>query len=64
MFKAKADHKLKGQVVVQRRGQVPEIDSGCTYAPVCRIQSIRMALANAAHENWAVLQVGVQENVP
>ena len=60
VFKVKADHTLKGRVVVQGWGQVPGIDCGCTYAPVCRIQSIRMALAIAAHENWEVLQLDVQ----
>lgn len=39
VFRVKADHALKGRVVVQGWGQVPGVDSGCTYAPVCRIQS-------------------------
>ena len=55
VFKVKADHALKGRVVVQGEGQVPGIICGHTYAPMCRIQSIWMALAIAAHENWEVL---------
>ena len=55
VFKVKADHTLKGRVVVQGWGQVSEIDYGCTYLPVCRIQSICMALAIAASEDWEVL---------
>ena len=51
---------MKGRVVVQGWGQVPGIGCDCTYAPVCHIQSIRMALAIAAHENWGVLQLDVQ----
>ena len=38
ILKVEADHPLKGRVVVQGWGQVPGIDCGCTYAPVCRIQ--------------------------
>ena len=60
VFKVKADHTLKGRVVVRGCGQVPGIDCGCTYAPVCRIQSIRMALATAASEVWEVFQLDVQ----
>ena len=60
VFKVKADHTLKGRVVVQGGGQVPEIDCGCTHAPVCRIQSIRMALAIAASEDWEVFQLDIQ----
>ena len=60
VFKVKADHTLKGRVVVRGCGQVPGIDCGCTYAPACRIQSIRMALATAASEVWEVFQLDVQ----
>ena len=62
MFKVKADYTLKGRLVVQGWGQVPGIDLGCTYARVCRIQSIRMALAIAARENWEVIQLDVQQH--
>ena len=60
VFKVKADYTLKGRDVVQGWGQVPGIDCDCTYAPVCRIQSIRMALAIAASEDWEVFQLDVQ----
>ena len=60
VFKVKADHTMKGRAVVQGWGQVPGIDCGCTYAPVCRIQSICMPLAIAASQDWNVLQLGVQ----
>ena len=60
VFKVKADHTLKGRVVVQGWRQVPGIDCRWTYAPVCRIQSIWMAVAIAVHENWEVLQLDVQ----
>ena len=55
MFKVKADHTPNGRVVIQGWGRVPGVDCGCTYAQVCRIQTIRMALAIAAHEDWEVL---------
>ena len=60
VFKVNADHTLKGRVVVQGWGQVLGIDCGCTYLPLCRIQSICMALAIAASEDWEVLQLDVQ----
>lgn len=60
VFKVEADHALKGRVAVQSWGQASGIDCGCTCAPVCRIQSTRMALAIAASEDWEVLQLDVQ----
>lgn len=35
-------------IVVEGWGRVPRVDVGKTFAPVCRIQSIRMVLAVAA----------------
>ena len=58
--KVKANHTLKGRVVVQGWRQGPGVDCGCTYAPICRIQSNRMALTIAVHENWEVLQLYVE----
>ena len=60
MFKVKADHTLKRLVVVQGWGQITGVNCGCTNAPVCRIQSIRMALVIAAQKDWEVLQLDVQ----
>ena len=41
----------KRSVVVLGWGQLPVIDCGSTFAPVCRLQSIRMVLAIAAENN-------------
>ena len=60
VFKVIAEHALKGRVVVQGWGQAPGVDCGCTYASACRIQSIRMALTIAVHEDCYVLQLDVQ----
>ena len=60
VFEVKADHTLKCGVVVRGWGQVPGIDCGWTYLPVCHIQSICMAPAIAASEDWEVLQLDVQ----
>ena len=46
--------------MVQGWEQVSGIDCGCTYLPVCRIQSICKALAIAASEDWEVFQRDVQ----
>ena len=35
-------------------------DCAYTYAPICRAQSIRMALVIAAQKDWEVLQLDVQ----
>ena len=45
VYKVKADKSYKGRVVVLGWGQVPGDDCGGTFAPVCRLQSIRMVLA-------------------
>ena len=55
--KVKADNTQKKRVVVQGRGHVLGIDCGCTYAPVCRIQSTRMALALATSEECNEFQL-------
>ena len=60
VFRVKADHTLKGRVVVQSGGQVSGIDCGCTYLPVCRIQNICMGLTMAASEDSELLQLNVQ----
>ena len=48
VYKVKADKSYKGRVVVLRWGQVPGIDCGGTFAPICRLQSIRMVQVIAA----------------
>ena len=40
--------------------QVPGRDCGGTFAPVCRLESIRMVLAIAAEMNWEVVQLDVK----
>ena len=52
VFKAKADNTHKARLVVGGWGQVPVKDCGNTYAPVCRLQSVRMVLAIAAGMDW------------
>ena len=60
IFKVKADHTLKGRVVVQGWGRLSRIDCGCTYLPVCRIQNICMTLTITASEDREVPQLDVQ----
>ena len=72
VYKVKADKSHKGRVVVLGWGHVPGVDCGGTFAPVCRLQSIRMVLAIAAEfdfECWqldynpAFLNAKVEEEV-
>ena len=72
VYKVKADKSYKGRVVVLGWGQVPSVDCGGTFAPVCRLQSIRMVLAIATEfdfECWqldyntAFLNAKVEEEV-
>ena len=66
------DNSHKRRVVVLGWGQSPGIGCGSTFAPVCRLWSIRMVLAIAAECNlecWqldyntALLNADVTENV-
>ena len=47
VLKRKADGRFKARLVVQGYVQEPGIDYGKSYAPVCRIGSIRVLLATA-----------------
>ena len=47
VYKVKADKSYQRRVVVLGWGQVPGVDCGGTFAPVCRLQSTRMVLAIA-----------------
>ena len=47
-------------MVVLGWSQVPGIDCGGTFAPVCRLQSIRMVLAIAVELNYEVYMLDVQ----
>lgn len=44
VFKGKSGNTYKARVVAQGWDVFPGNDCGCTYAPVCRLQSIRMCL--------------------
>ena len=57
VYKVKADKSYKGRVVVLGWGQVPGVDYGGTFAPVCRLQSIRMVLAIAAEFDFECWQL-------
>ena len=48
VYKVKADNTPKARLVAKRWNQVPGRDCGGTFAPVCRLQSVRMVLAIAA----------------
>ena len=51
VFKRKTDGRFKARLVLQGYVKEPGIDYGKSYAPVCRIGSIRMVLAIACeHE--------------
>ena len=72
VYKVKADKSYKRRVGVLGWGQLPGVDCGGTFAPVCRLQSIRMVLAIAAEfdfECWqldyntAFLNAKVEEEV-
>ena len=57
VYKVKADKSHKGRVVVLGWGQVPRVDCGGTFAPVCRLQSIRMVLAIAVEFDFECWQL-------
>ena len=59
VFKQKADGRFKARLVVQGQVQEPGIDYGRSYAPVCRIGSIRTLLTIACEKGWLVGQVDV-----
>ena len=58
--KIKTDDLFKTRLVVLGWAQVSGIDCGSTFAPVCRLQSIRMVLAIAAELDYEVLMLDVQ----
>ena len=63
VFKVKADNTHKARLVVGGWGQVPGKDCGNTYAPVCRLQSVRMVLAIVAEMDSEVVQLDVKTAV-
>ena len=60
VFKVKTDNTYKARLVAQGWNQVHGRDCGGTYAPVCRLQSIRMVLVIAAELNLEVRQLDVK----
>ena len=60
VFKIKADSTYKGRLVVQRFSQITGIDSGGIFAPVCRLQNIRMRLEIAAELDYEMHMLGVR----
>ena len=59
VYKVKADNMHKARLVAGWN-QVPGKDCGGTFAPVCRLESIRMVLAIAAEMNWELVQLDVK----
>ena len=58
--KIKVNEPFKSRLAVLGWAQVPGIDCGGTFAPVCRLQSIRMMLVIAAELDYEVLMLDVQ----
>ena len=59
VFKKKLDGRFKARLVVGGHRQEAGHDYGRSYAPVCRIGSIRMVLAIACDKGWPVYQLDV-----
>ena len=60
MFKVKSDYTFKARIVCQGWSQRPGIDCGATFAPVCRVESIRVLLAIATQFDWDVTMCDVR----
>ena len=65
IFKNKQDEngivvRNKARLVAQGYSQVEGIDFGGTYAPVARLESIRILLSYAAHHNFKLQQMDVE----
>ena len=60
VLKVKADNIHKARLVVGGWGQVPGKGYGNTYAPACRLESVRMVLAITAERDWEVVQLDVK----
>ena len=59
VFKRKADDSFKERVVGQGWNQVPGLDCGSTYAPVCMVQSVRMVACITVEFNLIFDQMDV-----
>lgn len=60
VYKVKSDFTFKARIVCQGWSQRPGIDCGATFAPVCRIESIRVLLAIATQFDWDIYMCDVQ----
>ena len=60
VFKVNANQTYKACLVAQGWNQVPGQDRGSTFAPVCKLQSVRIVLKIAAEMVWEVCQVDVK----
>ena len=56
----KANQTYKVRLVAQGWNQVPGQECSSTFAPVGRLQSVRMVLAKAAEMDWEVRQLDVE----
>ncbi|CAB1109507.1 unnamed protein product [Ectocarpus sp. CCAP 1310/34] len=64
VFKRKTGGSFKGRLVAQGWNQVPGLDGGSTYAPVCRLQRIRMLACIAEQFNLQLDQMDVSTAFP
>ena len=60
VLKVKADSTYSGRSVVQGFSQIPGVDYGGTFAPVCRLQIVRIMPAIAAELNYEVHMLNMQ----
>ena len=60
VFKVKPNGRFKSRFCAQGFSQIAGTAFGSTYAPVCRIPSVRIVLAIAASHDWNVIQLDVQ----
>ena len=65
MYKTKLNidgsiNKYKARLVVKGFAQVPGVDYSDTFAPIARLDIIRLLLVVAAQKNWRVYQLDVK----
>ena len=65
VYRTKLNHdgsvnKQKARLVVKEYAQMCGVDFSETFAPVARLDTIRMLLALAAHRGWVIHQMDVK----